>query len=236
MRLDKFLSDCGAGSRRDIKKAVKDGRVSVDGAVEKDPAAQIAETAAVCFDGTPVAYRRFVYIMMNKPGGVVSATEDNVYPTVLSLLPEEYARFDLFPCGRLDVDTEGFLLLTNDGQTAHKLLSPKYKQPKTYFARVEGALPPHAAERFAAGMDLGDFTAQPARLRVLSVGDVSEAEVTVTEGKFHQVKRMFLALGTPVLYLKRLSFAGLSLDPALSPGAFRELTAQETAILCNPTK
>lgn len=236
MRIDKFLADCGVGSRSEIKKIIKDGRVTVDGAVTKNAAAPVEETALVCLDGTPVVYRKFVYIMMNKPQGVVSATDDNVYPTVLSLLPKEYDHFDLFPCGRLDVDTEGFLLLTNDGQTAHKLLSPKYKRPKTYYARVTGAIPQNAPTLFAEGIDLGDFTTLPAKLQVLSVGETSEAEVTVTEGKFHQVKKMFLSVGTPVVYLKRLSFAGLSLDPALSPGDFRELTAEETAVLCNPTK
>ena len=233
MRLDKFLADCGVGSRSEIKRIIKDGRVNINGTPEKNPNAQVSETSSVAMDGKEIIYRKFVYLMMNKPQGVVSATEDNVSPTVLSLLPKEYAHFDLFPCGRLDVDTEGFLLLTNDGQTAHKLLSPKYKQPKTYFAEVENAIPPSAVEAFRQGIDLGEFTTLPAELRII---DETHAEVTIVEGKFHQVKKMFLSVGAPVTYLKRLSFAGLALDPSLSPGAFRELTNAEVAILCNPTK
>ena len=233
MRIDKYLADCGVGSRSEIKKIIKEGRVRIQDTVIKDAGYAVEPSASVFLDGAPVVYRKFVYLMMNKPQGVVSATDDNVHPTVLSLLPKEYDHFDLFPCGRLDIDTEGFLLITNDGQTAHKLLSPRHKKPKTYYAKVEGAIPDSAVKQFHDGMDMGEYQTMPAELCILSVGEVSEAEVTIFEGKFHQVKKMFEKVGTPVIYLKRLSFAGLSLDPTLSPGSFRELTLQETAVLCN---
>ena len=232
MRIDKYLADCGVATRSELKKIIKSGRVSVNGTAVTAANYSVSETDAVFLDGAPVSYRKFVYLMMNKPQGVVSATEDNLHPTVLSLLPKEYAHFDLFPCGRLDIDTEGLLLLTNDGQTAHRLLSPRHKKPKIYYAKVDGQLPQSAVEEFRRGIDIGGYVTMPAELRILSVGEVSEAEVTVFEGKFHQVKKMLERVGTPVLFLKRLSFAGLTLDPTLPTGAIRELNAAEQAILC----
>ncbi len=237
MRLDKYLADTGIATRNELKKIIRSGRVKINGVTVKDAAAQLTAEDAVTLDGENITYRKYVYIMMNKPAGVVSATEDNLHPTVLSLLPDEYMHFDLFPCGRLDIDTEGFLLLTNDGALAHALLSPKRKEPKTYFARLDAPLPKDAVQKFKSGINLGDFTAAPALLTPL--GD-REATVTISEGKFHQVKRMFQSVGTNVTYLKRLSFGGLELDPTLSPGEFRELGEEETAFfqqkLCNSTK
>lgn len=241
MRIDKYLADCGIGSRSEIKKILKSGAVSVNGTPIRQSSHAVDETKdAVTYQGKTVSYRKFVYLMLHKPAGVVSATEDNLHPTVLSLLGEEYKHFDLFPCGRLDIDTEGLLLITNDGQTAHKLLSPKHKAPKVYYAEVDGKLTDETVTAFREGVDIGGYVTMPAELRILETGETSKAEVTVFEGKFHQVKKMFLSCGATVTYLKRLSFGGLTLDPCLPCGSFRELTAEEIAILptelCNTNK
>ncbi len=241
MRIDKYLADCGLGSRSELKKILKTGAVAVNGTPIRQSSFSVDETKdTVTYQGKPLSYRKFVYIMLHKPQGVVSATEDNLHPTVLSLLGEDYKHFDLFPCGRLDIDTEGLLLITNDGQTAHKLLSPKHKAPKVYYAEVAGHLSEDTVRAFREGIDIGDYVTMPAELNILESGENSKAEVMIYEGKFHQVKKMFLRTAGEVTYLKRLSFGGLTLDPDLPCGAYRELTDEEIAILptelCNTNK
>lgn len=229
-RLDKIISATGKKSRREVREMVRQGRVLVDG--KPAPAADMKvdpQTAVILLDGEPLGYEKFTYVMLHKPTGVLTATEDRRQETVLDLLPPELRRRALSPVGRLDKDTEGLLLLTNDGQLAHRLLSPKSHVDKVYYARVDGALEPGDIAAFAAGMTLGDgLECLPAGLEILSP---TEALVTLREGKFHQVKRMLAARGKPVLYLKRLSMGRLLLDPALAPGAWRMLTEEERSAL-----
>ena len=229
-RLDKIISATGKKSRREVREMVRQGRVPVDG--KPAPAADTKvdpQTAVILLDGEPLGYEKFTYVMLHKPAGVLTATEDRRQETVLDLLPPELRRRALSPVGRLDKDTEGLLLLTNDGQLAHRLLSPKSHVDKVYYARVDGALEPGDIAAFAAGMTLGDgLECLPAGLEILSP---TEALVTLREGKFHQVKRMLAARGKPVLYLKRLSMGRLRLDPALAPGAWRMLTEEERSAL-----
>ena len=229
-RLDKIISATGKKSRREVRERVRQGRVLVDG--KPAPAADMKvdpQTAVILLDGEPLGYEKFTYVMLHKPAGVLTATEDRRQETVLDLLPPELRRRALSPVGRLDKDTEGLLLLTNDGQLAHRLLSPKSHVDKVYYARVDGALEPGDIAAFAAGMTLGDgLECLPAGLEILSP---TEALVTLREGKFHQVKRMLAARGKPVLYLKRLSMGRLRLDPALAPGAWRMLTEEERSAL-----
>lgn len=229
-RLDKIISATGKKSRREVREMVRQGRVLVDG--KPAPAADMKvdpQTAVILLDGEPLGYEKFTYVMLHKPAGVLTATEDRRQETVLDLLPPELRRRALSPVGRLDKDTEGLLLLTNDGQLAHRLLSPKSHVDKVYYARVDGALEPGDIAAFAAGMTLGDgLECLPAGLEIISP---TEALVTLREGKFHQVKRMLAARGKPVLYLKRLSMGRLRLDPALAPGAWRMLTEEERSAL-----
>ena len=229
-RLDKIISATGKKSRREVREMVRQGRVLVDG--KPAPAADMKvdpQTAVILLDGEPLGYEKFTYVMLPQPAGVLTATEDRRQETVLDLLPPELRRRALSPVGRLDKDTEGLLLLTNDGQLAHRLLSPKSHVDKVYYARVDGALEPGDIAAFAAGMTLGDgLECLPAGLEILSP---TEALVTLREGKFHQVKRMLAARGKPVLYLKRLSMGRLRLDPALAPGAWRMLTEEERSAL-----
>ena len=184
--------------------------------------------------GERVVYKEFIYLMMNKPQGVISATEDNRDRTVIDLLSGEHQHFEPFPVGRLDKDTEGFLLISNDGKLAHDLLSPKKEVPKTYFAHIDGKVDEADVESFAEGLTLDDgYLTKPGKLRVIRSADVSEIELTITEGKFHQVKRMFEAVGKKVVYLKRLSMGPLQLDDSLKLGEYRELTEEEVAMLRN---
>ena len=229
-RLDKVLAGTGRWSRREVKLLVRQGQVRVNGAAASSAEEKVdPETAIILVGGEPVRLQKFTYVMLHKPAGVLSATEDRWQETVLELLPQELRRRGLSPVGRLDKDTEGLLLLTDDGELAHRLLSPKYHVDKRYYARVDGPLGPEDAAAFAAGMTLGDgLECLPAGLELLGPG---ECIVTLREGKFHQVKRMLAARGAPVLYLKRLSMGPLVLDETLAPGAFRELTAAETAAL-----
>ncbi|WP_417340977.1 pseudouridine synthase [Evtepia gabavorous] len=229
-RLDKLLAGTGKWSRREVKALVRQGLVRVDGRLaasaedKLDPAAAIITVA-----GETISLRRFTYVMLHKPAGVLTATEDRKQPTVLDLLPPELRRIGLAPVGRLDKDTEGLLLLTNDGELAHRLLSPKYHVEKRYFARVDGELSAADAEAFARGMTLGDgLECLPAGLEVLPD---RVCIVTLREGKFHQVKRMLAARGAPVLYLKRLSMGPLTLDDSLAAGAYRLLRAEEILAL-----
>lgn len=229
IRLDKFLVEMGHGTRSQIKEMARKGRISVNGQVARQADLKILpEEDLVSLDGTPVAYARMEYYMLNKPQGVVSATEDGRYRTVTELITGAL-RNDLFPVGRLDIDTEGLLLITNDGALAHNLLSPKKHVDKVYFAKITGQLPPDACARMERGVVLEDGTETlPARLEILDGGEV---RLTIREGKFHQVKRMFEALGCRVTYLKRLSMGPLILDENLAPGEYRPLTAEELAAL-----
>ena len=226
-RLDKYLADAGCGTRSELKKAVRKGAVKVDGVPVKDPGYQLSGNETITFSGKPVSFEKTVYYLMNKPAGVVSATRDTKEKTVIDLLGEN-SRPDLFPAGRLDKDTEGLLLITNDGEMAHRLLSPRHHVDKTYYVKVQGMLTQEDCRAFAEGLKVSDdFTAMPAELVILQAGEISEAEVTIREGKFHQVKRMFHAVGKEVLYLKRLSMGTLKLDETLKPGEFRPLTKEE---------
>lgn len=226
------------GTRSDIKKVIRKSGVTVNGEVVRDAAFQVDETAIVTWQGVLVRYETFVYYMMNKPAGVLSASEDRHQPTVVDLIREgeEQTRSDLFPVGRLDKDTEGLLIITNDGQLAHRLLLPRFHIDKTYHAHVRGIITEEDVRRFAEGIPYDEhLTALPARLVILSVNedDTSDIEVTIREGKFHQIKKMVTALGDDheVLYLKRLSMGPILLDPALAPGDFRRLTEDEIRTL-----
>lgn len=228
-RLDKLLGHMGLGSRRELKGLIKAGRVQVDGRPEKDPGAQVDPALTeVLVDGEPLVYSRHFWVLLYKPGGVLTATADRRQPTVLDVLPPELCHRDLFPVGRLDKDTEGLLLLTTDGDLAHRLLSPKYHVPKRYLAQVDLPLDPADADAFAAGVELDDgYVTMPGGLEITGP---QEGIVTIREGKYHQVKRMFEARGKAVLYLKRLSMGPLSLGD-LPRGAARPLTEAEVASL-----
>lgn len=232
VRLDKFLADAGAGTRSQVKGFLKKGLVTVNGEPARKPEQKISpETDLIVFQGTVLSYTEFYYYMLNKPSGYVSATDDNTAPTVLSLLKGAPGK-DLFPVGRLDKDTEGLLLITNDGALAHRLLSPRHHVDKTYFVRADGAVTEDDCSRLEAGVDIGeDRLTLPARAALLFSGPVSEVELTIHEGKFHQVKRMFQAIGKPVLYLRRLSMGSLTLDETLPPGQYRPLRKEEIAAL-----
>lgn len=224
-RLDKLIAACGAASRREVKTLVRQGRVLVDGVTASSAEMKIdEEKAVIVVDGVALQYSKFAYVMLHKPAGVLSATEDTRQATVLDLLPEMYRKRGIAPVGRLDKDTEGLLLLTDDGELTHRLLSPKYHVDKVYYARVEGTPDETDRAAFAEGVVLSDFTCLPAELTLLGEG---ECCVTVQEGKFHQVKRMLASRGKPVTYLKRLSMGPLQLDGSLSPGQWRLLEKQE---------
>ncbi|KXH87147.1 pseudouridine synthase [Sporosarcina sp. HYO08] len=233
MRLDKLLSNTGFGSRKEVKQLLKKGAVRVNGETVKDGAAHVDPNAdEVTLLGERIIYKEFIYLMMNKPQNVLSATEDLRDRTVIDLLDGESQHFKPFPVGRLDKDTEGFLLLTNDGKLAHNLLSPKKEVPKTYYAHIAGVVTEEDAVQFAEGVTLDDgYFTKPGQLKIIQSASVSEIELTITEGKFHQVKRMFEAVGKKVIYLKRLSMGPLQLDEQLSLGAYRELTNEELAAL-----
>lgn len=229
-RLDKLLAGTGRWSRKEAKELIRAGRVTVDGNAAARPEEKYSPGAALAVDGAPIACGGFVYLMLHKPAGFLSVTADPRQKTVLELLPDHLRRVGLFPAGRLDKDTEGLLLLTNDGALAHELLSPKKHVDKTYFVRVDGALDGEDAAAFAAGMTLEDGTVcLSAGLEPLERPD--EALVTLREGKYHQIKRMLAARGKPVRYLKRLTMGPLTLDAALEPGQWRELTREERGAL-----
>ena len=235
-RLDKILAGSGLWSRKEVRELVRAGRVSANGKVVRAPEEKYdREGLDLRVDGAPVSGERYTYLMLHKPDGLVSATEDPRQKTVLELLPPHLRRIGLFPAGRLDRDTEGLLLLTNDGALAHDLLSPRHHVDMVYYARTDGMLDEEDSRAFAAGMTLGDgLVCQPAGLEVLSAGPAgSEALVTLREGKFHQVKRMLAARGAPVCYLKRVKMGNLTLDPTLAPGEYRYLTETELEELRN---
>ena len=228
IRLDRYLAQSGLYSRSEASKAIRRGAVTVDGAVIRDPSSKVDEGAvSVTADGKKIPWARVVWVMLNKPAGTVSTTDPDPR-SVLALLPPEYRRMGLFPCGRLDVDTTGLLLLTNDGEAAHRLLSPKKHCEKTYrFTCLP--ITEEQRERLEAGVELGDFETQPASVRLDAPEDREHGEITVTEGKFHQIKRMFQAVGSEILTLERVRFAGLNLDPALRRGEWRLLNDEEAA-------
>ena len=228
MRLDKLLSRLGVCSRSECRSFLKAGRVTVDGAMPRSGDFDVPEAARVTVDGAPLDTRLERHLMLHKPAGVLTAREDGRQKTVMDLLPNVYSALECMPVGRLDKDTTGLLLLTTDGELAHRLISPQRHVDKVYVARVEGELNTRDIAAFEGGIALKDFTALPARLEILSP---DTGRVTVQEGKYHQVKRMFGAVGKPVLELKRLSFGPLVLDEALLPGQWRELSQEETVAL-----
>ncbi len=243
-RLDKLLSNFGFGTRSELRKVIRDGLVKVDGAVVNDASMHVdPEAGRIEVEGKLLNYRQFVYVMMNKPAGVISATYDTKLKTAVELLPQELACFDLFPAGRLDIDTEGMLLLTNDGQLAHNLLSPVKHVDKRYYALIDGIVTQDDIESFKQGVILDDgYKTMPAELEIISTGNSrqdgeinrinrSEIEVVLHEGKFHQVKRMFEAVGKKVIYLKRIRMGSLRLDESLKPGECRELSPDEVNML-----
>ena len=230
MRLDKCLADCDLGTRSEVKSLLKAKRITVNGKVVTNGKVQVnPETDEILFDGEKIQYEEFVYIMMNKPKGVVSATEDNLHKTVLDLINPLYFKKGVFPVGRLDIDTHGLLLLTNDGELAHRLLSPKKHVTKIYQARVEGVMTEEDAVAFEKGIVLSDGTeCMPARLDILSTTqDESIVQIHLKEGKFHQVKRMVKACGKTVVDLQRLTMGPLKFDESLALGESRPLTEEE---------
>ena len=235
MRLDKYLVACAVGSRTEVKNLLKAGRVTVNGKKEKSAKLQINEnTDEIYFDGEKLDYEEFVYYMMNKPQGVISATEDPQHKTVLDLLDDLARSKEVFPVGRLDIDTHGLLLLTNDGKLAHALLSPKRHVDKTYLAQINGVMTDADVETFAQGIPLKDFTCQPAKLELVSIDREKEeslVRVTIAEGKFHQVKRMVAYCGKEVVDLQRLTMGTLTLDEGLKRGEWRRLTKEELEAL-----
>ena len=229
-RVDKILSNLGYGTRSGVKKILKTGRVEVDGKCVTDGSQKVLpESGGIKIDGHPLVYREFVYLMLNKPKGYISATKDRHQKTVADLVPAEFRRFALFPVGRLDIDTEGLLLLTNDGDLAHCILSPKKNVKKKYYASLDKPINEDIVKAFKSGVAIGHGdTCKPAELSMVSD---TEAEVIITEGKHHQIKRMFFAFGINVVYLKRTEMAGIKLDRNLGKGQIRELSPEETELI-----
>lgn len=233
IRIDKFLADMRIGTRAEVKKYIRQGKVKIDGIVVKNPNVKLDENfQKVSYLDQPIGYEAFEYYMLNKPAGVISATTDERDKTVVDLITDK-KRKDLFPVGRLDKDTEGLLLITNDGDLAHRLLSPKKHVDKVYYAKINGVVTEDDIQFFAEGFSIGQGEhVKPSKLEILSSGKESEIKLTIQEGKFHQVKRMFLVVGKEVTYLKRLSMGTLSLDENLPVGAYRPLTRKELEDLC----
>lgn len=233
-RLDKVISNLGYGSRKEVKALCKKGFVEVDGVIVKDSSVSIdPEKSIISINGEELRYRKYIYLMMNKPDGVISATYDNREETVIDLLEVEHQVFEPFPVGRLDKDTVGLLLLTNDGELNHRLISPKWHVDKVYFAKIDKKVTEEDVEAFKKGIKLDDgYVCKEGKLEILSTSDEgSEVRVTIQEGKYHQVKRMFEALDKKVVYLQRIEFGGLILDEELEEGEYRELTEEELSIL-----
>ena len=230
MRLDKYLAEMGVGTRQEVKKQIRQGKAAVNGTVVKAADTKSDETCdEVTISGRNISYVSYEYYMLNKPAGVVSATEDRRDTTVIDLIKEK-KRKDLFPVGRLDKDTEGLLLITNDGDLAHRLLAPKKHVDKVYYAKIDGMVTEEDVKRFAEGIDIGaeeEEMTRPAKLDIMKSAEESEIRLTIHEGKFHQVKRMFLAVGKEVTYLKRERMGTLCLDENLKPGEYRLLTEEE---------
>lgn len=226
MRLDKFIADCGMGTRSQIREMIKKGRVSADGETLKDPSFKVEKDTKVCLDGKILSYSEFFYLMMNKPSGVISAVSDKKHKTVTDLLSPEYNNRSPFPVGRLDIDTEGLLIITNDGDFAHRITSPSHLVDKTYFLRTDRLIPKEAASLFSEGVYIqGGYKTLPAAFKATAP---NEAYLTIHEGKFHQVKQMLEAVGTKVTYLKRIKIGNLCLDPKLLPGEYRPFLPSES--------
>lgn len=226
MRLDKYITTCLDLSRKEIKRGIKEGLVTVSGIVVTDSGAHVTESDAVTFGGEELRYQKHIYLMLNKPQGYVSAVRDRTYPTVTDLVPEEYDRFNVYPAGRLDRNTEGLLILTNDGNFTHQLTAPNKNVYKRYFARLDAPMAQEDIAAFEAGMELKDFKAKPARLTITD--NPKEVYIEIAEGKFHQVRRMCAKVGKNVEYLKRVSIGKLKLDENLPLGEVREMTIEET--------
>lgn len=230
IRLDKYLAEMGVGTRQEVKKQIRQGKVTVNGIVVKAADTKINENGdEVAVGGRMISYVSYEYYMLNKPAGVISATEDRKDTTVIDLIRDK-KRKDLFPVGRLDKDTEGLLLITNDGDLAHRLLAPKKHVDKVYYAKIDGVVTEEDVKKFAEGIDIGtdeEEMTRPAKLEIIKSGEESEIRLTIHEGKFHQVKRMFLAVGKEVTYLKRERMGTLCLDENLKPGEYRLLTEEE---------
>ncbi|MBM7836377.1 pseudouridine synthase [Clostridium sardiniense] len=229
-RLDKIISNLGYGSRKEIKVLARKGFIEVDGVVEKDSGKLVdPDKSVIKINGEQIFYREFIYLMMNKPDGVISATSDSREETVVDLLEVDHQAFEPFPVGRLDKDTVGLLLLTNDGELNHRLIAPKWKVDKVYYAKIDKKVTEEDVEAFKKGITLDDgYICKEATLEIIEATDEgSEINVTIQEGKFHQVKRMFEAVGKNVVYLQRIEFGGLPLDEELEEGEYRELTEEE---------
>lgn len=233
MRIDKFLCDCGIGTRKEVKLLLKGGSISVNGKCVKDASVHIDEQGdTVSVSGKVLTYQKFIYLMLNKPAGVVSATFDKHLPTVIDLVDDAYKHYDVFPVGRLDIDTTGLLILTNDGQLAHRMISPKYHVPKTYAAHIDGMVTQEDILAFKNGITLDDgYVCMPGELHIINSDKESDIELTIYEGKFHQVKRMFEAVGKKVMTLKRLSMGQITLDVDLPEGKMRPLDEKEIQLL-----
>lgn len=233
IRIDKLLSNVGVGSRSEIKKYIKSNLVKVNDKIVKDSGLLVnPQSDFITFNQKEVNYKEFIYIMLNKPSGYLSATYDKKDKIVLDLIDKKYLSYEPFPVGRLDKDTEGLLILTNDGQLSHRVLSPKKHVPKTYFAKIDGKVEYEDIKAFEEGVVLDDgYKTMPSILKILKSDDISEIELTINEGKFHQVKRMFESVGKKVIYLKRISMGKLKLDENLKLGEYRELTEEEVKLL-----
>ena len=231
LRLDKFLADAGIGTRSDVKNKIKKGSISVNGIPVNRPEFKVnTDSDKIICNGSPVSYSLYEYYLLHKPAGYVTAVKDNLYPTVMELVTDASVK-NLAPVGRLDKDTEGLLLITNDGELAHNLLSPKKHVDKTYYAKIDSPVDASDIEAFSRGIDIGDDSPTlPAKLEIINSGKESEILLTIHEGRFHQVKRMFHACGKEVTYLKRISMGSLSLG-SLAKGSFRKLTDEEIAKL-----
>lgn len=229
MRLDKFLANAGIGSRKDVKKIIKSKEITVNGVIVTDQQFIVSENDDIAYQLKPILYKPYLYYMMNKPSGVISATEDPYHKTVIDLIDENH-HLDLFPVGRLDIDTVGLLIITNDGALSHELLSPKKHVDKTYYVEFSGEYHDDIPSKFAKGIDIGDYVTKPAQYEFITE---KSCKITICEGKFHQVKRMMKAVGLDVTYLKRTSFGNLTLDELLEEGKYRELTQEELIKLQN---
>lgn len=233
-RLDKILANLGYGSRKELKGTCRKGLVKVNGVVIKDSGAKVdPENDEIVINGEQIFYRKFIYLMMNKPDGVISATRDNRDETVIDLLEIDHQSFEPFPVGRLDKDTVGLLFLTNDGELNHRLISPKWHVDKVYSAKINKEVTENDIEAFKNGITLDDgYLCKEAKLEIVSASEnESDVIITIQEGKFHQVKRMFEAVGKEVTYLKRVEFGTIKLDETLTEGEYRELTDEELTVL-----
>ena len=231
-RLDKLVAAYSEYSRKDVRRLVKEKRIEVNGAPASSFDQKIKDEDCVLMDGEPIVRKRRIVAVLNKPMGFVTSTEDPRDRTVMELVPRDWMKMGVFPVGRLDKDTEGLLVLTNDGQLAHRVLSPKKHVPKTYYAKIEGRVTEEDIKAFEAGVTLDDgYETMPAQLKIIESGEQSEIELTIHEGKFHQVKRMCESVGKKVVYLKRLSMGKLMLDENLGLGEYRELTDEEVKLI-----